>query len=138
MRGHCYAVASGKGGVGKTTTAVNTATAMARRGHDVVVVDADLAMTNLGRVVGVGVVQDPNRIRGEVDPLGCTGSQGDVRDKTDVAEQGERLELACEQQLADDLRQRHGDDGQVVPADPEGGQCRDGADQRRGDHAQDD
>jgi len=53
MRGHCYAVASGKGGVGKTTTAVNTATAMARRGHDVVVVDADLAMTNLGRVVGV-------------------------------------------------------------------------------------
>ena len=53
MRGHCYAVASGKGGVGKTTTAVNTATELADRGYDVVVVDADLAMTNLGRVVGV-------------------------------------------------------------------------------------
>ncbi len=53
MRGHCYAVASGKGGVGKTTTAVNTATELAGRGYDVVVVDADLAMTNLGRVVGV-------------------------------------------------------------------------------------
>lgn len=53
MRGHCYAVASGKGGVGKTTTAVNTATELAARGYEVVVVDADLAMTNLGRVVGV-------------------------------------------------------------------------------------
>jgi len=53
MRGHCYAVASGKGGVGKTTTAVNTATELATRGDDVVVVDADLAMTNLGRVVGI-------------------------------------------------------------------------------------
>jgi septum site-determining protein MinD len=53
MQGHCYAVASGKGGVGKTTTAVNTASELAARGEDVVVVDADLAMTNLGRVVGV-------------------------------------------------------------------------------------
>jgi len=53
MRGHCYAVASGKGGVGKTTTVVNTACELTARGHDVVVVDADLAMTNLGRMVGV-------------------------------------------------------------------------------------
>jgi septum site-determining protein MinD len=53
MRGHCYAVASGKGGVGKTTTAVNVAHELADVGHDVVVVDADLAMTNLGRVLGV-------------------------------------------------------------------------------------
>lgn len=53
MRGHCYAVASGKGGVGKTTTAVNIAHELSDLGHDVVVVDADLAMTNLGRVLGV-------------------------------------------------------------------------------------
>lgn len=52
MRGHCYAVASGKGGVGKTTTVVNVASKLTAMGHDVVVVDADLAMTNLGRMVG--------------------------------------------------------------------------------------
>jgi len=53
MRGHCYAVASGKGGVGKTTTVVNTACELVKRGLEVVVVDADLAMSNLGRMVGV-------------------------------------------------------------------------------------
>ena len=53
MRGHCYAVASGKGGVGKTTTVVNTAHELSTRGYDVVVVDGDLAMTNLGRVLGI-------------------------------------------------------------------------------------
>ena len=51
MRGHCYAVASGKGGVGKTTTVVNTACELTSRGIDVVVVDADLAMANLARMI---------------------------------------------------------------------------------------
>ena len=48
-----YAVASGKGGVGKTTTAVNLAAAMVEAGRSVVVADLDLGMANLGDVLAV-------------------------------------------------------------------------------------
>ena len=51
--GRVYAVASGKGGVGKTTTVANLGTALATAGHDVAVVDCDLAMANLGPALGV-------------------------------------------------------------------------------------
>jgi septum site-determining protein MinD len=49
-----YAVASGKGGVGKTTTTVNLGTALAKAGHRVVVVDADMGMANLAAFVSLG------------------------------------------------------------------------------------
>ncbi|MFT4947942.1 MAG: septum site-determining protein MinD [Natronomonas sp.] len=52
MAGYVCTVAGGKGGVGKTTTAVNVSAALQQRGHDVVVVDADLGMANLGELVG--------------------------------------------------------------------------------------
>ena len=42
-----FAVASGKGGVGKTTTAVNVGAALAQSGAETVVVDADLGMAHV-------------------------------------------------------------------------------------------
>lgn len=62
-------VASGKGGVGKTTISLNLGLALAQMKKKVVVVDADIAMANLG--VMLGVEQTPisisNVLRGEID-----------------------------------------------------------------------
>lgn len=51
--GTVYAVASAKGGVGKTTTTAALATILADSGADVVAIDADLGMANLANAVGV-------------------------------------------------------------------------------------
>ena len=46
-------IASGKGGVGKTTVSVNLAVALAQRGHKVMLLDADLGMANAQIALGV-------------------------------------------------------------------------------------
>lgn len=51
--GRLLAVASGKGGVGKTTVAVNLAVALGLQGQRVVLVDADFGLANVDVLLGV-------------------------------------------------------------------------------------
>jgi len=51
--GALLAIASGKGGVGKTVVAIGLARALARRGERVLLVDADLGMANIDVQLGV-------------------------------------------------------------------------------------
>lgn len=48
-----YAIASGKGGTGKTTLSVNLGTALAGYGKDTYILDADMGMANMGLVLGL-------------------------------------------------------------------------------------
>jgi septum site-determining protein MinD len=53
MSGQVYALASGKGGVGKTTVAVNLGVTLRADRHSVALVDADLGMSNLATLLGI-------------------------------------------------------------------------------------
>lgn len=62
------AVTSGKGGVGKTNVAVNLAISMARVGHQVMLMDADLGLANIDVMLGLKTEYDLSHvIEGKVD-----------------------------------------------------------------------
>jgi septum site-determining protein MinD len=51
-----YAIISGKGGVGKTTTAINLGTSLNSLGEDVIIVDGNLTTPNVGIHLGAPIV----------------------------------------------------------------------------------
>jgi ATP-binding protein involved in chromosome partitioning len=70
--GKVIAVSSGKGGVGKSTVAVNLAAALAARGRRVGLMDADIYGPNVPRMLGVGD-QRPAVVGGRIQPIEAHG-----------------------------------------------------------------
>ncbi len=64
---HLIAIGSGKGGVGKTTVAVNLALALARLGHATGLLDADVYGPNVPLMVGTDAV--PEAIGDRIQPI---------------------------------------------------------------------
>ena len=69
--GRILAISSGKGGVGKSTVAVNVAVALAQEGARVGVMDADIYGPNIPRMFGV--FEKPPVIDGKIQPLEAHG-----------------------------------------------------------------
>ena len=79
MVAQVYVINSGKGGVGKTTTTANIATALALKGRNVLMIDADIGLRNLDVITGLEnrIVYDlVQAIEGVCEP-----KQAAIRDK---------------------------------------------------------
>src|SRR5207302_1350177 len=69
--GRIVAISSGKGGVGKSTVAVNLAVALARQGARVGLMDADIYGPNIPLMMGVN--EQPSVINERIIPLEAHG-----------------------------------------------------------------
>ena len=110
MPGTVYTVASGKGGVGKTTTSVNLAVALWRAGNAVALVDADIGMANLAAVLDLepeATLHDVLAGRATVDEAVIEAKDGDLmvlpgsRSLDSFAEADPNALVAAVEELAD-------------------------------------
>lgn len=68
-RTRVIAIASGKGGVGKSSVAANTAVALARSGHDTGVIDADVWGYSIPKMLGI--TESPAAVKDLIIPPGA-------------------------------------------------------------------
>ncbi len=104
--GNVICVASGKGGVGKSTMTANLAAALAAEGHSAGALDADVYGYSLPRMLGVNQRPDVNERRKIVPPIGAGGVKTMsigffVEENAAVVWRGPMLHKAIQQFLED-------------------------------------
>jgi ATP-binding protein involved in chromosome partitioning len=103
-RTRCLLIASGKGGVGKSSVTTNLSVALARRGHSVAVVDADVWGFSIPRMLGVDrppVVIDEMLLPPESHGVRCISMGFFAEEDQPVIWRGPMLHKALEQFLTD-------------------------------------
>jgi ATP-binding protein involved in chromosome partitioning len=97
-------ISSGKGGVGKSTVTVNLAVVLARAGHDVAVLDADVYGFSIPGMLGIDAepaVRDQKMVPPEAYGVRCMSMGFFVDDDQPVIWRGPMLHKALEQFLVD-------------------------------------
>jgi len=100
----CVLIASGKGGVGKSSVTTNLAVALAQQGHSVAVVDADVWGFSIPRMLGVDrppVVIDEMLVPPEANGVRCISMGFFAQEDQPVIWRGPMLHKALEQFLTD-------------------------------------
>ncbi len=100
----CLLIASGKGGVGKSSVTTNLAVALAQQGHSVAVVDADVWGFSIPRMLGVNrppVVIDDMLVPPESHGVRCISMGFFAQEDQPVIWRGPMLHKALEQFLTD-------------------------------------
>jgi ATP-binding protein involved in chromosome partitioning len=100
----CLLIASGKGGVGKSSVTTNLAVALAQQGHSVAVVDADVWGFSIPRMLGVDrppVVIDEMLVPPESHGVRCISMGFFAQEDQPVIWRGPMLHKALEQFLTD-------------------------------------
>jgi ATP-binding protein involved in chromosome partitioning len=103
-RTRCLMIASGKGGVGKSSITTNLAVALAQQGHKVAVVDADVWGFSIPRMIGIShppVVIDDMLVPPESYGVRCISMGFFAQEDQPVIWRGPMLHKALEQFLTD-------------------------------------